>query len=66
MAVHLLHPDHKHVARVDHFSKVDIKDSKYSSYSVWVACVHVYSEVPHKSGQDQPIQIFITSDLCLL
>ena len=71
IAVHPLHPDQKYLARIDHFSKVDVKADKNSNYSVWVHFYYEHnakygSEVPHKSGQDQPLQIFITSDLSLL
>lgn len=62
MAVHPRHPDQIHLARIEHYAKLDIKDCKSDTKSsVWVACVSFYYEHDCKVWFGDPTQVWARS-----
>ena len=59
MAPHPNHPDSLHLAKIEHFANVEIRDnSKATTISVWTACVQFIDEHQGRAWFGGPTEVW--------
>ena len=59
MASHPEHPGVLHLAKIEHFAKIDVRDNmNNANYSIWTACVSFYYEHECKVWFGGPTQVW--------